>query len=103
VLVFETGSENDGETWFAKFDDGFQLLKHQKTRTPGPESEIKYKEFLDAYKNRKVTNFSFNKKVTYKDQWVYTVFADKDYTITDLDLQDTVNEYIAYLFKNKYF
>lgn len=103
ILVFETGHENDGETWFARFDDGYQLVKHQKTRTPGPDSDKKYKEFLDAYKNRKVTNFSFKRKITHEDQWVYTVFADYDYTITDKDLQNTVNEYISYLFRNNYF
>ncbi|OQP07532.1 hypothetical protein B1690_03110 [Geobacillus sp. 46C-IIa] len=103
ILVFETGHENDGETWFAKFDDGYELIKHQKTRTPGPDSERKYQQFLESYRKREVTDFSFKRKVTYKDQWVYTVFADYDYTVTDKDLQNTVNEYIAYLFRNNYF
>ncbi len=103
ILVFETYKEHNNETWFAKFDDGYELLKHQKTRTPTSKAEIKYKTFMDAYKKRKKTDFSFLKKVDADDQWVYTLHKVHDYIITEADLQKTVNEYISYLYANNYF
>lgn len=103
ILVFETGVSNYGETWFAKFDDGYELIKHQKTRTPSKSAEKKYEKLLKAYKERKVTDFSFNKSINPEEQWVYTLLSDVNYEITDNDLQGTVNEYISYLFKNNYF
>ncbi|MFT3797883.1 HsdM family class I SAM-dependent methyltransferase [Microbacterium sp.] len=102
VLVFQTGSKNSGSTWMAKFDDGFALIKHQKTRTPTNLSEAAYANFLAAYRERADTDFSFHVEVDYRDQWVYTLFNDEDYEVTDADLQQSVNEYIAYLFSNQY-
>lgn len=103
VLVFETGKPNTGnETWFAKFDDGFDLIKHQKTRTKGEKSEALYKEFLAKYEERIESKTSFNKEVNFKDQWVYTLFSEEEYEVQVADLQKTTNEYISYLFKNQY-
>ena len=102
ILVFQTGQENSGKSWFAKFDDGYELIKHQKTRTPGKNTEQKYNIFIDAYRKRALTSFSFNKKITYEDQWVYTVLCDYDYQISSIDLQESVNDYISYLFQNLY-
>jgi type I restriction-modification system DNA methylase subunit len=103
VLVFETGKPNSEETWFAKYDDGYTLIKHQKARTPGRDSELKHRKFIEAYRNKSVTAFSFNKYVSYDEQWVYTVYADYEYEVEEKDLQNTVNEYISYLFKHHYF
>lgn len=102
VLVFETGKENTGETWFAKFDDGYTLIKHQKTRTPTPKFQKNYTEFIKAYKEKRETSFSFKKQVNFDEQWVYTVHEDSDYELYDADFQNTVNEYISYLFLNNY-
>lgn len=102
ILVFETGVAHEGNTWFSKFDDGYELIKHQGTRTPGPNAKKQYDSFLKAYEKKKETDFSFNKEIRYDEQWVYTMYADPDYEIEDSDLQGTVNEYIAYLFKNNY-
>lgn len=102
ILVFQTGEAHNGSTWFAKFDDGYELIKHQKTRTPGECAERKYREFLEAYREKKETEFSFHREIKYEEQWVYTLLADEDYQIMDSDLQETVNEYIAYLFQNHY-
>jgi len=103
VLVFQTGTANEGkQTWLAKFDDGYELLKHQKTRTPGDNSEALMAQFLCDYEQRAETNHSFLREVSYKEQWVYTLFADNDYQVTNADLQSTVNEYVAYLFSNQY-
>lgn len=102
ILVFETGKSNEGETWIAKFDDGYELIKHQGARTPGPNAEKNYTNFMKAYEKKKATTFSFNKKVKFDEQWVYTMYADPDYEITKDDLQETLNDYISYLFKNNY-
>lgn len=102
VLVFKTGTKHKGDTWMAKFDDAYSLVRHQKTRQPTDLSEARYEEFLTAYRARAVTPFSLHVPLTFKDQWVYTLFTDEDYDITDADLQATVNEYIAYLFTNQY-
>ncbi|MFJ2618216.1 class I SAM-dependent DNA methyltransferase [Glutamicibacter sp. NPDC087344] len=102
VLVFETGVKHSGKTWMAKFDDAFNLVKHQKTRTPTGGSELAYQEFIDAYRSRRDGDFSFHVDLSYEDQWVYTLFNEEDYEITTADLQKSVNEYIAYLFSNQY-
>lgn len=102
VLVFETGKKHEGNTWLSKFDDGYELIKHQKTKTPAIESDVKYNRFMNAYRNKLVTEFSFFKELSYEEQWVYTLFDEREYDITESDLQKTVNEYIAYLFANQY-
>ena len=103
VLVFRTGIPNEGQqTWFAKLDDGYELLKHQKTRTPGADSDRLMKQFLADYEGRAVSDHTFLREVRYDEQWVYTLFADNDYQVTTADLQNVVNEYIAYLFSNQY-
>lgn len=103
ILVFETGVSNDSnETWLAKFDDGYELIKHQKTRTPTEQVAVKYTDFLKKYKKKEKSDFSFNKEITYEHQWVYAVHFEPDYTIEIQDLQNTMNEYISYLFLNNY-
>jgi len=102
ILVFRTGEAHHGETWFARFDDGYELVKHQKTRTPTEQAEEKYKELLEAYREKRETDFSFNRQVGYEEQWVYTLLTDNEYDITDYDLQETLNEYVSYLFMNHY-
>ena len=42
ILVFRTGEAYMGSAWFVKFDDGYELIKHQKTRTPGESTERKF-------------------------------------------------------------
>lgn len=102
ILVFRTGKAHHGETWFAKFDDGYELIKHQKTRTPTEQAEEKYEALIKAYRENGETDFSFNRQVGYEEQWVYTLLNDNEYDITEQDLQETLNEYVAYLFLNHY-
>jgi len=102
VLVFETGRRHVGSTWMAKFDDGFALLKHQKTRTPTAVSEANYQAFMAAYRALSDTEFSFHQALTYQDQWVYTLFKEEEYSVSDADLQSSLNEYIAHMFSNQY-
>jgi type I restriction enzyme M protein len=103
ILVFETAISNENnKTWFAKFDDGYELIKHQKTRTPTQNAIKNYSNFLNNYKKNKKTEYSFTKEIDYEDQWVYAVHFEPDYTVDKDDLQDTLNEYISYLFLNNY-
>lgn len=103
ILVFKTHKTHNQPTWFAKFDDGYELLKHQKTRTPTSKATEKYDAFISAYKTRKETSFSFNEVVESDKHWIYTILKTHDYTIETCDLQNTVNEYISYLYKNNYY
>lgn len=103
VLVFQTGCEHSGETWFATYDDGYRLIKQQKVPTPTSISDAKQDELLDAYFGRKETDFSFNKAVTATDQWVYTLHKDNNYSFGIDELQSSVNDYVAYLMQNRYF
>ena len=102
VLVFQTGCEHSGETWFATYDDGYKLIKQQKVRTPTESSEAKQDELLDAYFGRKETEFSFNKAVSATDQWVYTLHKENNYSFGIDELQSSVNDYVAYLMQNRY-
>ena len=103
ILVFRTGVPNNEDTWLAKFDDGYELIKHQKSRTPTASSHKKYQNVINAYTEKDKTDFSLNKQMSEDDQWVYTLHQDVNYEIKDSDLQDTVNEFISYLFQNGYF
>ena len=87
ILVFRTGISNSGLTWLAKYDDGYELIKHKKTRTPTAKSGELYDQLLHAYDVKSETDFSFNKKMTCNDQWVYTVHEDVNYKITSLEQQ----------------
>jgi len=102
VLVFRTSERNEGRTWFARFDDGYELIKHQKSRTPTKKSHEFFEKFVNAYKEKKEGEFSFFKEVNHQQQWVYTILSDVDYHITPRDLQRKVNEYIAFLVENDY-
>jgi type I restriction-modification system DNA methylase subunit len=103
ILVFQTGIPNENhKTWFAKYDDGYKLIKHKKTRTPSLKSEENHKEFIQAYKSKEDTIFSFNKEMTSEDQWVYTIHYDVSYNLETIDFQETLNEYVSYLFLNNY-
>jgi type I restriction-modification system DNA methylase subunit len=103
ILVFKTYKTHNQPTWFAKFDDGYELLKHQKTRTPTAKADEKYQNFLNAYRNMSETDFSFVERVNYEEQWIYTILKTHDYHIESKDLQKVVNEYLSYLFNNNYF
>lgn len=102
ILVFNTGKKNSGTTWFAKYDDGYELIKHQQTRTPCLDSDSLRKKLVAAYAEKLQTDFSFNMAVTENDQWVYTLHKSHEYEITVAGLQDTVNNYVAYLLQNRY-
>ena len=93
VLVFRTGESNNSKTWLAKFDDGYELIKHQKSRTPTAKSNKKYHNIISAYEDKADTNFSFSKIMSEEDQWVYTLHQDVNYEIKDADLQELQETY----------
>lgn len=103
IVVFEAYTQHSGETWFADFDDGYELIKNQKLRTPTQYADDNYQNLIDAYKQKATTHSSFNKAITHEDQWVYTLHKEFDYIISQSDLQATVNNYFAYLIQNRYF
>ena len=102
VLVFRTGKVHRGETWIARYDDGYELIKHQKARTPTSSCPEIHESFIESYKNKRTTEYSFSKSLTYKDQWIYTLHEEVNYTIDKISLQETLNEYLSYLYMNHY-
>jgi len=102
ILIFRTGAANSNPTWLAKFDDGYELIKHKKARTPSAISDKKHIEIVKAFKDRKETDFSFTKTLEFDDQWVYEIHNDFNYEVALSDIQETVNEYIGYLYMNNY-
>lgn len=102
VLVFETGKKHTGKTWMAKFDDGYDLIKHQKTRTSSDQSNKLFDDFIKTYRDRAIADYSIEQELVPEDQWVYTLFTDEEYEVQDADLQKSVNDYLAYLFANQY-
>lgn len=103
VVVFEAHKAHKGKTWFAKYDDMYDLIKHQKMRTPSRSSQKKYEELLQAYRAKEEGEFSFLKKVDHEDQWVYTLHKEIEYDLQDKDIQQKVNDYVAYLIQNRYY
>ena len=102
VLVFKTGAKNSTDTWMAKFNDGYELVKHQKTPTPTYASNELYAEFITAYRDKRCCDFAFKKPMTENDQWIYLLHKPFEYEIKMNALQDKVNHYLAYLVSNRY-
>lgn len=103
VVVFQTHCRHEGKTWFAKYEDMYDLIKHQKMRTPSDQSEDNYEQLIQAFKTRKETDFSFLKQIDSDDQWVYTLHKEIEYELEDQDIQRKVNDYLAYLVQNRYY
>jgi len=102
IVVFKTGEPNSGSTWLARYDDGYELIRQRKARTPTLQAQDCHDNLVEAYNLRLETDFSFNKVLDYRDQWVYTVHEASDYSVTQQDLQVVLNEYISYLYQNHY-
>ena len=102
ILIFRTGEENEGTTWLAKYDDGYELIRQRKTRTPTPNAQLNHEALIAAYKLKTESEWSLNKELSYTDQWVYTVHESASYSLSEMDLQVVLNEYIGYLYHHHY-
>ena len=111
-MVFDLGIRHDKapikETFFGYFkDDGFTKKKNlgrvekvdPKTKN-GMWKGIESK-WLDAYFHRKnIPGLSVTKIVTAEDEWLAEAYMETDYTtLTEIDFQQTVNDYLSYLVK----
>ncbi len=103
ILIFETGVKNENnKTWFSKFDDGYRLIKQSKTRTATEKSEELLNQLVESYRNRTTDNGEFEKNVNSKEQWVYTVLRNNNYTISINDLKTKAKEFAIYKILNDY-
>ena len=84
-------------------DDGFVKRKIQgRFDAFGKWKEIKEK-WIAYYENKiEEAGFSVNKVVTAEDEWCAEAYMETDYTrITEMDFEDTILNYVTYLFNNK--
>lgn len=102
ILVLKAWEKINRDTWIARYDDGFELLRHRGTRTQTKYSESNHKNLVESFLYKSDTPWSFNKRLSHNDQWVYTLHESVDYCVSDRELQVTLNDYIAYLYKNLY-
>lgn len=102
IVVFKTGEPNSGSTWLARYDDGYELIRQRKARTPTSLAQEHHGNLIQAFNHRLETDYSLNKVLDYRDQWVYTVHEASDYSVTQRHLQIVLNEYISYLYQNHF-
>lgn len=104
VIVLEAHVPHNGLTYLASWKDDKHFKKRmgKKNTVRICDSEI-WKQtstkWIDDYKNKKnglYLNLSFN------DSWLYEAHMKIDYKkLTDNDFQQTINDYLAYLIRNK--
>ena len=107
VMVWEAHKTHDSTkpTFFGYCkDDGFVKRKKMGRIDYYNKWENIEKEWLDLYENKKVVDGkSALQCVTYKDEWLCEAYIKTDYsTLTKIDFQQTINNYLAYLIKNGY-
>lgn len=105
IMVFEANKSNAGrKTWFGYFkDDGFEKRKHLgRIDARNKYTDIK-KRWLDVYFNEEqIPGLSVRKEVTAEDEWCAEAYMETDYsTLSDIDFEKKVKEYIAYKFLNE--
>lgn len=105
IMVFEANKPNAGrKTWFGYFkDDGFEKRKHLgRIDARNKYTDIK-KRWLDVYFNEEqIPGLSVRKEVTAEDEWCAEAYMETDYsTLSDIDFEKKVKEYIAYKFLNE--
>ena len=109
-MVFDVGTPHKSanrETFFAYCkDDGFKKRKNlgrveQMDENGNSLWSAIQKKWLGTYKNRDVIpGFSARQMVTGDDEWLCEAYMETDYTtLTDADIRQTVNDYLAYLVK----
>lgn len=109
-MVFDIGTPHDSakrETFFAYCkDDGFKKRKNlgrveQMDENGDSLWAANREKWINTYKNRDIIpGFSTRHMVTGNDEWLCEAYMETDYTtLTDVDFQQTVNDYLAYLVK----
>lgn len=111
-MIFDLSQSHERsgrETFFGYYkDDGFVKRKGlgrvEKTDSEGNSlwDQIK-QEWLDLYRNKKEKpGLSVMKKVTAKDEWLAEAYMETDYSkLKADDFQKIINEYAAYLIKER--
>ena len=101
--------KSDKDTFFGYFkNDNFikrkGLGRVEKTDENGDSLwEITKKQWLDLYKNkREIAGLSVMKKVTAEDEWLAEAYMETDYNnLSESDFQQTINEFLSYLIKER--
>ncbi|PIN86514.1 hypothetical protein COV19_04445 [Candidatus Woesearchaeota archaeon CG10_big_fil_rev_8_21_14_0_10_44_13] len=105
IMVFRAGEKNENKkTWFGYFkNDGFEKRKHKgriDARTKWAEIKDRW---IKAYNNLdEISGLSIKSEVTEIDEWCAEAYMETDYsTLSDLDFERKMNDYIAFKFLNK--
>lgn len=107
-MVFTLGKKyGDTKTFFGYYkDDGFKKKKNlgriEQVDENGDSKWTKIEEkWIELYRDKKeVDGLSVLKQVTGEDEWLCEAYMKTDYsTLTEVDFQKTINDYLAYLVK----
>lgn len=105
----ESHEHSDRDTFFGYFkDDKFENRKGLGRVETTDENgnalwESTKQKWLSLYKNkREVPGLSVMKRVNASDEWLAEAYMETDYEkLTNYDFQKTINEYLAYLIKER--
>lgn len=105
----QSHDKSDQDTFFGYFKEDNFIKRKGLGRVEKVDScgDSLWKEteklWLDLYKNkRQVAGLSVMQKVTYKDEWLAEAYMETDYTtLSEKDFQYTINEFLAYLIKER--
>jgi type I restriction-modification system DNA methylase subunit len=105
VMVWEANKPNAGrKTWFGYFkDDGFEKRKHQgRIDARGKYKSSIRNKWVSAYQNGdEIAGLSVKYEVKYDDEWCAEAYMETDYsTLSSLDFQQKIREYIAFKLLN---
>lgn len=105
VMVWEAHTPHDStqETFFGYCkEDGFVKRKKLGRIDALGRWESIEKQWLKLYRNKDVVDgLSARYAVTHKDEWLCEAYMQTDYSkLTEVDFQNTINDYLAYLVKN---
>jgi type I restriction enzyme M protein len=101
-MVFRAGEKHDGKKtwfWYCK-DDGFEKRKHKGRVDIRNKWKAIKKSWVDAYHNSdEISGLSVKAVVWAEDEWCAEAYMETDYsTLTDIDFEKKMNDYIAFKF-----
>ena len=108
VMIFKAHKPHlkSKETYFGYYkDDGFVKRKIQGRFDAFGKWETVKDKWISYFINRKEeAGFSVNKVVKAEDEWCAEAYMQTDYSkISDSDFEDTILNYVTFLFNNKIF